>query len=71
MRCDDCLSEIGPDDERFAVLKERMLTDAEAAAFSDDPFVAALARWHQTFVCRDCSGWHHNAIGLTADEAGA
>lgn len=68
MRCDDCLSEIGPDDERFAVLKERTLTTDEA--LSDDPFVAALLKWHQTFVCRDCSGWHRDAIGLTATEAG-
>jgi hypothetical protein len=69
MRCHECLDVIGPEDERFAVIIERTLTDEEA--LSDDPFVAALMKWQQVFVCRDCSGWHSDAIALTADEAGA
>lgn len=71
MRCDDCLDEIGPDAERFAVLKERTLTADEAEAVSAEPSMAALLKWHQTFVCSACAGWHRDALGLTADEAGA
>jgi hypothetical protein len=68
VRCAECLDEIPLDAERFAVLKERTLTADEV--LSDDPFVAALAKWQQVFVCRDCSGWHRDAIELTAEEAG-
>ena len=70
--CFDCFHLFGPDEDRFAVLKQ--MRDLPVATYGDDRALRELESltYDQVFVCRDCAGWYgDHPIQVSANRGGA
>ena len=67
-RCFDCFAEFGPNQERFAVLKQ--MRDLPSVSPADARTYEGLL-YDTVYVCGDCAGWYgDDAMTVTAEEAG-
>jgi hypothetical protein len=68
-RCFDCFHEFGPDEDRFAVLKQAREVPVNIPDNAEGRMIYSLS-FDQVFICADCAGWYgDHPIQVTAFEA--